>query len=111
MNVEVAYGTLLGSFASVGMHFAVNMHYTYSKFTVSRARLFLNGLVRPTLIAVPSLLLVRLWWSSTAPSFTPATWAIWTLSTILLTWYVCLNHGERASQIGTIGARLKLRLY
>lgn len=108
--IGVAYGTLIGSFVSVGMHFGINMHYTYSKFAVSRTRLFLNGIARPSLIAVPSLLLVRLWWSATAPSFAPATWAIWALSTLLLTWYVGLQRGERTSLIETIGARLKLRL-
>ncbi|HEX7157777.1 MAG TPA: polysaccharide biosynthesis C-terminal domain-containing protein, partial [Edaphobacter sp.] len=49
--IGVALGTLLGSFVSVGMHFAFNMHYTYSKFAVSRTRLFLQGVFRPSVIA------------------------------------------------------------
>jgi O-antigen/teichoic acid export membrane protein len=106
--IGVAYGTLVGSVVSMGLHFTINMHYTYSKFSVSRTRLFLDGLARPTLIAVPSLLLVRLWWSPTAPSFTPATWVAWALSTVLLAWYVCLDHGERASLVETVRARLRL---
>jgi len=108
--IGVAYGTLIGSFVSVGVHFAINMHFTYSKFAVSRSRLFLTGLARPSLVAIPSVLLVRRWWSPTAPSFGPATWVFWSLSTLLLTWYIGFNHGERASLIQTVGARLKLRL-
>ena len=107
--IGVAYGTLIGSFVSVGMHFAISMHYTNSKLTISRARLLLTGLVRPLLIAVPSLLLVRLWWSTAAPSFGLATWILWPLSTLLLAWFVGLNHGERTSLVATIGRRLKLR--
>jgi O-antigen/teichoic acid export membrane protein len=107
--IGVAYGTLIGSFVSVGMHFVVSMHYTHSKFAVSRTCLFLNGMARPALIAAPSLLLVRLWWSPADPSFVPATWAAWALSTLLLAWYVSLNHGERTSLIAAVGARLNLR--
>jgi O-antigen/teichoic acid export membrane protein len=108
--IGVAYGTLIGSFVSVGMHFGFNMHYTYSKFEISRTRLFLNGIARPALITVPSALLVHLWWSATTPAFSPSTWAIWALSTLLLMWYVGLQKGERTALVGTIGARLKLRL-
>jgi O-antigen/teichoic acid export membrane protein len=107
--IGVAYGTLIGSFVSVGMHFALNMHYTQSKFAVSRTKLFLHGLARPMLIAVPSLLLVRLWWATTGPSFSPAAWILWGLSSLLIAWYAGLNRAERDSLVGTVGARFTLR--
>jgi O-antigen/teichoic acid export membrane protein len=106
--IGVAYGTLIGSFVSVGMHFALSMHFTYQKFTISRGRLFFIGLVRPALIAVPSFLLVRLWWSTRAPAFSTATWLFWILSTALAAWYIGLKHGERESLVKAIGSRLKL---
>jgi O-antigen/teichoic acid export membrane protein len=104
----VAYGTLIGSFVSVGMHFALSMHYTYAKFAVSRARLFLTGLARPALSTIPSLLLVRRWWVPGAPALTPLLWAVWGLSTLLLMWYACFDPGERDSFLRFARARLKL---
>ncbi len=93
--IGVAYGTLLGSFVSVGMHFALSMHFTYSKFSVSRTRLLLVGIVRPVTIAVPSLLLLRSWWSASSPVFGIPTFLLWVVSTGLLVWYVSLNGSER----------------
>lgn len=105
--IGVAYGTLIGSFVSVGMHFALSMHYTHAKFAVSRARLFITGIARPAMIALPSLLIVHLWWTPGAPSFGTATWILWVLSTLVLFWYGALNNWERTSLMGTLGARLK----
>lgn len=94
--VGVAYGTLLGAFVSVGMHFALSMHYTYSTFSVTRARLFLSGILRPTLVAIPSIASVALWWSAKAPSFSLPMWLLWASSTILLGWFGSLYPEERS---------------
>jgi O-antigen/teichoic acid export membrane protein len=102
--IGVAYGTLLGSVVSVATHFTLNMHYTKAKFAISRVRLFLSGLVRPSLIAIPSIVLVPYWWSSSAPSFSPQIWAAWTLVTMLLVVLVGLNAQERVA-IGRIIGR------
>jgi O-antigen/teichoic acid export membrane protein len=91
----VALGTLLGSFASVGMHFGVSMHYTQENFAISRLRLFWNGLLRPTTIAIPSVLLVPFWWVSGAPALGTWLWILWGVSTLLLTWFVCITANER----------------
>jgi O-antigen/teichoic acid export membrane protein len=108
--IGVAYGTLIGSFVSVGMHFALSMHYTYSKFAISRVRLFVIGIARPALIALPSLAIIRRWWLPSAPFFGPATWVIWALSSLLLMWYIGLNHAERTSLVEAVGVRLRRRL-
>lgn len=102
--IGVAYGTLLGAIVSVAVHFAVNMHYTKSKFAISRARLFLTGLARPCLIAIPSILLFPYWWSSSAPSFSGQIWLVWSLVTMLLAWLVGLNAQERVA-IGRFAGR------
>jgi O-antigen/teichoic acid export membrane protein len=91
----VALGTLLGSFASVAMHFGVSMHYTQENFAISRLRLFWNGLLRPTVIAIPSILLVPFWWVSGAPALSVRLWILWAVSTLLLLWFVCITANER----------------
>jgi O-antigen/teichoic acid export membrane protein len=102
----VAFGTLLGSFASVTMHFGVSMHYTQENFAISRLRLFWNGLLRPTTIAIPSLLLVPFWWVSGAPALSTWLWILWGVSTLLLMWFVCITANERRMLIDRIKAPL-----
>jgi O-antigen/teichoic acid export membrane protein len=106
--IGVAYGTFLGSLVSVAMHFAISMRYTYRKFTVSRTQLFLSGFLRPALIAIPSLLVLPLWWSKGTPSFSPQLWLLWGLGTLLLAWFVGLKAEERSGLIRLTANRRKL---
>jgi O-antigen/teichoic acid export membrane protein len=105
--IGVAYGTLLGSFVGVGMHFLLNMHYTYAKFAITRRRLFLSGIARPLTIALPSIVLVKLWWQAAAPSFGLRVWLAWGLSSLLLAWFVGLDPAERASLLGLARSQSK----
>lgn len=100
----VAYGTLIGSFVSVGMHFAVSMHYTYRAFSVTRARLFLKGVLGPLTVAIPSLVVVLFRWSALLPRLTAGGWLAWGSSTLLLAWAAGITAGER-TQLASIGAR------
>jgi O-antigen/teichoic acid export membrane protein len=100
----VAYGTLIGSFVSVGMHFAVSMHYTYRTFSVTRARLFLKGVLGPLTVAIPSLVVVLFRWSALLPRLTAGGWLAWGSSTLLLAWAAGITAGER-TQLASIGAR------
>jgi len=72
------------------------MHYTSSKLSISRARLFLNGMLRSSAIAVPTAVLFPLWWSSRAPAFSVPLWLLWGTSTVLLAWFGALSPGERS---------------
>jgi O-antigen/teichoic acid export membrane protein len=107
--IGVAYGTFLGSLVSVAMHFAISMRYTYRKLAVSRTQLFLSGFLRPALIAIPSLLILPLWWSKETPSFSPQLWLVWALSTLLLAWFGGLTVEERRSLIRLTANRWKLK--
>ncbi len=93
--VGVAFGTLLGSFVSVSLHFALSMHSTHQTLAVSRSRLFLEGLSRPAVVAVPSLVLLPLWWSSSSLNSNPWLEILWILSTLLFAWIGSLNREER----------------
>jgi O-antigen/teichoic acid export membrane protein len=93
--IGVAFGTLLGSFVSVTLHFAVSMHYTRSTLAISRTRLFLTGLSRPAIAAIPSLLLLPFWWSCSWRNSGVPLAAVWGISTILFAWFGSLNREER----------------
>jgi hypothetical protein len=69
--------------------------------------LLLQGLVRPAISAIPSALLLPLWWSSTAPHFSLQVWLIWGISTLLLTWFASLNVDERDSLLQVTMGRLR----
>jgi hypothetical protein len=92
----VALGTLVGSAAGVAMHFGISMGYTQVNFAIPRLRLLAGGIVRPASMAVPSALLLPMWWRTGPPSLTPALWIGWAISTGLLAWFVSLSRDERA---------------
>lgn len=103
--IGVAIGTLLGAFVSVSLHFSISMHFTHQTLSISRARLFLKGVLRPATIAIPSLFFIPLWWSSSrnAPSV-PVAFA-WGLATLFFAWFGNLNIEER-----NVLARISKRL-
>jgi O-antigen/teichoic acid export membrane protein len=93
--IGVAFGTLLGAFVSVSMHFVLTMRYTHKVLEISRIDLLLRGILRPSLVAVPSIVLMPLWWSSAAPPFNAQIWLAWALSTFLLLWFGSLTAEDR----------------
>jgi hypothetical protein len=80
---------------SVSLHFALSMPSTRQTLAVSRSRLFLEGLARPAIAAVPSLVLLPLWWSSSSLNSNPWLKILWILSTLLFAWLGSLNREER----------------
>ncbi len=94
--IGVAAGTLIGSFAGLALHFGVTMHYTRDAFTLTRRTLFVQGILRPFIMAVPTLLLATRWWNSSLPLVSAKTWLLWSSSTCLLAWFVSLNAPDRS---------------
>jgi O-antigen/teichoic acid export membrane protein len=105
--IGVAIGTLLGAFASVGMHFAVSMHYTRN-LAISRLDLFVKGLLRPAIIAIPSVLLLPYWWFSGPPTMILQLWLAWGAATLGLAWFVSMTTEDRKSLIALASSHLKL---
>lgn len=99
----VAFGTLLGSFVSVSLHFATTMHFTRQTLAISRSRLFLTGLLRPAIAAIPSLLLLPFWWSPPRLTLSPRLTILWAFSTLAFAWFAGLTRPERD---GLMGRRL-----
>lgn len=111
--IGVALGTLLGAFVSVSLHFAITMHVTRQTLAISRSRLFLKGLLRPAIIAVPSLAALPLWWPITRASLSPQSILVWGVSTLVLAWFAGLDRMERSDLMRlsrrwfTFGVKLK----
>jgi O-antigen/teichoic acid export membrane protein len=93
--IGVAYGTLIGAFVGVGVHFGWNMRSTYSQFSVSRLRIFWTGMGQPALLALPSLLILPRWWVTGRPQLGVTGWMAWAGSTLLLGWFVSLDASGR----------------
>jgi O-antigen/teichoic acid export membrane protein len=93
--IGVALGTVLGSFVSVCLHFAISMHFTRQTIAISRAQLFLKGLLQPGVIAVPSVLLFLLGWFAPGTVLGPQLPIIWGISTLASAWLVALSREER----------------
>jgi O-antigen/teichoic acid export membrane protein len=93
--IGVALGTLLGSFVSVGLHFAITMRLTRQTLSISRSRLFLKGLLQPAIITIPSLCLLPIWWAPTRTTFDSRLVGLWGLSTLILAWFGGFNRKER----------------
>jgi O-antigen/teichoic acid export membrane protein len=94
--IGVALGTLLGSFVSVSLHFAISMHFTQQTLAISRSRLFLKGLLQPAIIAIPSLVLLPFWWSPTHMSLSAPFVMVWGISTLVFAWFGGLSKKERS---------------
>jgi hypothetical protein len=77
------------------MHFDVSMHYISSKFTVSRWHLFVSGVLRPAIVAVPSALPLPYWWRDSNPELTLLVWPLWGVATLFLAWNIGLDASER----------------
>lgn len=108
--IGVALGTVLGSLVSVSLHFAISMQLTQQTLAISRLRLFLKGLLQPAIIAIPSLVLLPLWWPPTRMSLSPRLVIIWGVSTLVFAWFGGLNRKERDYLIRFCRNRLRLSL-
>lgn len=94
--IGVALGTVLGSLVGVSLHFAISMHLTHETFAISRSRLFVKGLLRPAIVAIPSLVLLPLWWSTSQVALSPRMVIVWSLSTLVLAWLGGVSRKERS---------------
>lgn len=93
--IGVAMGTVLGAFVSIMLHFTISMHLTSQSIAVSRLQLMVKGILGPSIIAVPSLLLLPFWWRTGFQSFNFPFLTMWIMATLGLAWYIGLNRDER----------------
>jgi O-antigen/teichoic acid export membrane protein len=97
--IGVAIGTLLGSFVSVFFHFIVTMRFTSQNLAITRSRLMLEGMLRPSVVAVPTLLIFPLWARTNGITVSVGLLTVWILSTAMLALFLGLNREERMELI------------
>ena len=95
----VALELYIGSVVSVAMLFGIQHGLHAGQLCDSEDFVFLpvGGIVRPASMAVPSALLLPMWWRTGPPSLTPALWIGWAISTGLLAWFVGLSRDSEAA--------------
>jgi len=104
----VALGTLLGSIAGIGMHFWVSMHYTGPTLTVSRMKILTQGMIRPAVMAIPSMLLLPYWRIAQVPEISAMLWILWAMTTAFLAWFVSMSGDDRGILLRMVGDRMRL---
>jgi O-antigen/teichoic acid export membrane protein len=92
--IGVALGTVIGSLVSVSLHFLITMHFTHETMAISRSRLFRRGMLQPAMAAIPSIVLLPLWWSPAQPLNSQLTVA-WGIGTLIFTWFGGLSEKDR----------------
>lgn len=103
--IGVAIGTLLGACSSVLLHFAFSLRYTQDTLSVPRTSLLREGLIRPSVMVIPSLILASITWHSERPSYDSAVWVSWIAATILLGWFVALTSEDRSVLVREFGVK------
>jgi len=96
--VGVALGTVMGAFVSIALHFGITMRFTHRTIAISRFRLFASGVLRPGIIAVPSLVMLPLCWSPGQAVRAPMM-LVWCISTVFSAWYGGLTVSDRSEAI------------
>jgi O-antigen/teichoic acid export membrane protein len=91
----VAIGTLAGAFVGVALHLTVSMHFTRSTILIRLSRFLAQGILRPLLCVIPSLLLYPWWRRYAMLPASPLMIACWMLSTLVILWQLGLSAEER----------------
>jgi O-antigen/teichoic acid export membrane protein len=111
--IGVALGTVLGAFVSVTLHFAITMHFTQRTLAISRLRLLATGMLRPAIIAIPSLMMLPLCWSPGEAILSAPITLSWCVSTAVFAWYGGLTIRDRVDAVRIVRSRFleHLRLF
>jgi O-antigen/teichoic acid export membrane protein len=104
--IGVAFGTMIGAFVSIALHFGITMRFTHGTLAISRVRLLAKGMLRPTIIAIPSLVMLPLCWSPGQDALSAPISLVWCVSTAFLAWYGGLTISDRIDAIRIVRSRL-----
>jgi hypothetical protein len=84
------------------------MHFTQDALAISRSQLFLKGIIRPLVVAIPTALILLFWLGGSRPSFSAPLAILWAITTLLLAWFGSLKREERNRLIRLTRSRLML---
>lgn len=98
----VAFGTLIGACVGVGVHFFISLKNTRGTFATSPYRVFVYGMLRPSVVALPTLLLLPFPWRAGGVSNNLVIIVAWSFSSLFLGWKVGLLPLERNRIVNTL---------
>jgi O-antigen/teichoic acid export membrane protein len=93
--IGVALGTLAGAFISVTMHLAISMKSTFSTISMSRRHFVQEGLLRPLLCVIPSVLIIPELPKLSTLRLNPGWIAAWCVSTLGIAALTGLNRQDK----------------
>ncbi len=105
--IGVAGGTLIGAVVGVLVHFFISMRHTQDNFRISPTALFREGILRPAAVALPTLLLLPLFWNAAATPHTGTLVTLWALSSGVLAWRLGLRSEDRLNLTAALSARFR----
>lgn len=94
--VGVASGTLIGAVVGVAVHYALSMRYTQGILAIAPARLFRQGILRPSASILPTVLLLPLFWRPVNVHLTAVLVMLWAVLSGILFWSIDLTAEDRA---------------
>jgi O-antigen/teichoic acid export membrane protein len=107
--IGVAIGTLAGAFVGVAMHLLVSIPLTQPTIHMPRPRLLLQGLLRPLLGVVPSLLLYPFWNRFILLPANPWLLAAWVFLSFGIAWQIGLTGEDRQDAVHAVSRLVNLR--
>jgi O-antigen/teichoic acid export membrane protein len=108
--IGVAVGTFVGAFVSLGVHCFVSIPRTQSTIFIRRTSFLLQGLGRPLLICVPSIVFFPFWKKLNMLPAAPAVLAIWLIATVAISWRLALTAEDRRELQGAVRRLVYWRL-
>jgi O-antigen/teichoic acid export membrane protein len=93
--IGVAWGTLVGAVVGIAAHAFISMPRTRSVVAPSRRRMLRQGLLRPALCLLPTLIALPWLRARSLLPLPPAALLLWAAATVALVLYAGLTRGER----------------
>jgi O-antigen/teichoic acid export membrane protein len=106
--IGVAWGTLIGGTIGLAIHFGVSMRYTQENLRVSRRALFIDGILRPAGILIPSAISAPLWWNRTGSIPNLPAMIVVVIASLAIAWKVALVGDERHRLLRAVETKVEV---
>lgn len=106
--VGVASGTLIGAVVGVVVHYTLSMRRTQGILAISPLRLLRQGVLRPSLSLLPTLLLLPIFWKPVPVHLAALYLMAWLITSVILFWQADLTRQERASIVPRLRGPLRI---
>lgn len=108
--VGVAVGTLIGSLVGLLVHLFASMSRTQGYFAIPAKQIVLSSVLRPSMAALPTLVLLPFIWAPANPSHAVPLAFAWAILSAALFWRAGLLPWERMSLLQILRTKLIARL-